>query len=103
MVCLMATNRVRIVTYVEPELAGLLADTASALGTTRSNMLADLLASAAPVLDVLRQAATTIESAPEKQREAFAALADAIRPAVAGAGDLADRLDPPPSNRGVRK
>nr|CRY96434.1 hypothetical protein [uncultured prokaryote] len=103
----MATNRVRVVTYLDPELAALLEETAKALGQSRSAMAAETLLAAVPVLEVLRDLGVTLQAAPDRHREALAALAVAIRPLAdeAQAGlEVFEKLvtEPPPSNTGVR-
>lgn len=104
----MATDKVRVSGYVEPDLAALIAATADAVGVSRSSLVGDLLSASAPVLEVLGDVGRTLREAPGKHREALADLAAVIRPLVAAAEARADDLaaiagGPPPSNTGVRK
>jgi hypothetical protein len=103
----MATDKVRISGYVDPALAALIDDTASALGQSRSALVAEMLEYASPVLEVLRDLGQALQAAPERHREALAAFAAAMKPMAEEARGGLEGLDhlvlgPPPSNRGVR-
>jgi ABC-type transporter Mla subunit MlaD len=104
----MATDKVRVSGYVSSDLAGLIDETAQALGQSRSSLVEEVLTNASPVLEALRDMATALAAAPEQHRQALASYAAALAPLVAevesGFGGLESGvLDPPPTNRGVRK
>lgn len=103
----MATNRHRVTAYVDEETALVLGQTADALDQTRSSLAAEVLSNAVPVLEVLRDLALDLKSAPDKHREFLADFADSLRPLQS---DFDRRLavvssrgeDPRRTNRGVR-
>jgi hypothetical protein len=108
MVAHMATDKVRVSGYVDTALAGLIDDTAAALGQTRSSLVAEVLQNAGPVMEVLRDLGLALQEAPERHRLALEQFAAAMRPMTEEARiglEGLERLatDPPPSNRGVRK
>lgn len=78
----MATDRVRVVIYMEPVTAELVTETAEALGKSRSALIAQLVEDASPVLEVMRDAGLTLRTAPDRQRETLAAVASRFRPLV---------------------
>lgn len=104
----MATDRVRLVTYVDADLAAIVDETAAALGQSRSSMLAEVVQNAGPVLAVIRDMARDLAEAPERHREYLERFAASLRPmadeasqGLAGLEALAST--PAPSNTGVRR
>jgi uncharacterized protein (DUF1778 family) len=105
----MATERVRVVVYMEPDTAHLVTETAEALGKSRSALVGQLVADAAPVLEVMRDAGLSLRVAPERQREVLASVAAAMRPMTdemrRGLAEIerhGAEGRPPASNTGVR-
>lgn len=106
--CHMTTTRVRLVTYVDPATADLVRETADALDQTTSSLVADMVSYGIPMLEVLRDMAISIKTAPDQARARVLAMAEALRPmadeALKGLSDL-ERMsveEPPTSNTGVR-
>lgn len=100
------TTRHRLVTYVSPELHQLVSETADALGQTNSKMLAEILENSAAMLEVMRDLATELNSAPSKQRQVLGAFATEIRTMLRHAENELLPIEtaasrPPTSNRGV--
>jgi hypothetical protein len=102
----MATDKIALRTYVEPSLAALVAETAEALGQSRSGLIEGILQSSESVLVLLRDTARMLDSAPERHREALAELAASFRPMVEEVARGVEEMGaggPPPSNTGVRE
>jgi len=103
----MATDKARVCGYVDPALAELIDETASALGQSRSALISEMLSNAGPVLVVLRDMALALAEAPERHRQVLASLAEAFGPMVDDAHSSLEGLSalgdvrPPTSNRGV--
>jgi hypothetical protein len=81
----MATDLVRVSGYVPADLAALIDEVAGLLGQSRSSLVAEMLSSALPVLEVLRDLARQLEAAPEAHRAALEAFAGSMGPLVASA------------------
>lgn len=101
-------ERVRLVAYVDAELAAVVDSAAAALGQSRSSLVSEVLGNAGPVLVVLRDMALDLKQAPERHREYLAHLADVLRPMADEATTGLESIEtyvagPPPSNTGVRK
>lgn len=93
----MATDKVRVQAYLDPELAALVAETAKALDQSTSALVAEMIENARPVLEVLRDFAATLSAAPERHREALAAFAAAMRPLVEESNEGLGWLNRPPT------
>jgi hypothetical protein len=93
----MATDKVRVQAYLDPELAALVAETAKALGQSSSSLVAEMVENSRPVLEVLRDFATSLSTAPERHREALAVFAAAMRPLVVESNKALGDLQRPPS------
>lgn len=93
----MATDKVRVQTYLDPDLAALVAETAKALGQSSSSLVAEMVENSRPVLEVLRDFAASLASAPDRHKQALAAFAEAMRPLVAESNRALGDLQRPPS------
>lgn len=102
----MATDKARVVVYLDRAEAEELSTIAAQLDQSRSALIAEAVSNAMPVLRILGDMGAALKRGPERHREILAELGQALGPVVEVAKAEVESMGgawPPASNRGVRK